>query len=332
MRPIILKGHERPLTQLKYNREGDLLFTTARDKIVNVYDSHNGERLGTYSGHQGAVFSVDVDPTSTVIATGSGDNTVRLWDVRTGKCVHVWKFNASAKFVQFNEDGNLLLVVTEQHMGQQGTIHVFDVVCDVEAKQSEEPAFKFVCGESKFTVAGWSYLSRYIITGHLDGSVAKYDAKSGELVKSVDVHEKEVTDLQFAPDLTYFITASKDKTAKILDTDNLNIMKTYASDSSLNTAAITPLKDYVILGGGQDAKDVTTTSARQGKFEARFYHKIFEDEIGRVRGHFGPLNNIVVHPAGTGFASGSEDGYVRVHHFDKSYFDFLYDAERMRME
>jgi translation initiation factor 3 subunit I len=39
--------------------------------------------------------------------------------------------------------------------------------------------------------------------------------------------------------------------------------------------------------------DVTTTSARQGKFEARFYHKIFEDEIGRVRGHFGPL---VSHP------------------------------------
>lgn len=36
--------------------------------------------------------------------------------------------------------------------------------------------------------------------------------------------------------------------------------------------------------------DVTTTSTRQGKFEARFYHKIFEEEIGRVRGHFGPLS------------------------------------------
>lgn len=34
---------------------------------------------------------------------------------------------------------------------------------------------------------------------------------------------------------------------------------------------------------------VTTTNARQGKFEARIYHKIFEEEIGRVRGHFGPL-------------------------------------------
>ena len=67
-------------------------------------------------------------------------------------------------------------------------------------------------------------------------------------------------------------------------------MKTYIADTPLNSASITPKKDFVILGGGQAAMDVTTTSARQGKFEARFYHKIFEEEIGRVRGHFGPLS------------------------------------------
>lgn len=64
-------------------------------------------------------------------------------------------------------------------------------------------------------------------------------------------------------------------------------MKTYVADTPLNSASITPKKDFVILGGGQAAMDVTTTSTRQGKFEARFYHKIFEEEIGRVRGHFG---------------------------------------------
>lgn len=112
---------------------------------------------------------------------------------------------------------------------------------------------------------------------------------------------------------------------------NLAIMKTYVADTPLNTAVITPKKDYVILGGGQAAMDVTTTSARQGKFEARFYHKIFEDEIGRVRGHFGPLNTIHITPTGTAYASGGEDGYVRVHHFDKSYFDFLYEVEREQL-
>lgn len=84
---------------------------------------------------------------------------------------------------------------------------------------------------------------------------------------------------------------------------------------------------------------VTTTSLRQGKFETRFWHKVFEEEVGRVKGHFGPINtyvfcqsvmvfsaqiksnfSIAVHPNGTSYASGGEDGFVRVHHFDDSYF------------
>ena len=108
--------------------------------------------------------------------------------------------------------------------------------------------------------------------------------------------------------------------SQLVSTDDLQILHTYVTDTPLNSAAITPVKDFVILGGGQAAMDVTTTSARQGKFEARFYHKIFEEEIGRVRGHFGPLNYVAVHPKGTGYCSGGEDGYVRVHHFDESYF------------
>ena len=46
----------------------------------------------------------------------------------------------------------------------------------------------------------------------------------------------------------------------------------------------------VLVGGGQEAMNVTTTSSRQGKFETRFWHKIFEEEVGRVKGHFGPIN------------------------------------------
>jgi hypothetical protein len=49
----------------------------------------------------------------------------------------------------------------------------------------------------------------------------------------------------------------------------------------------------ILLGGGQDAMSVTTTSLRQGKFETRFWHKIFEEEVGRVKGHFGPVNTCV---------------------------------------
>lgn len=67
---------------------------------------------------------------------------------------------------------------------------------------------------------------------------------------------------------------------------------------------------------------MTTTSARAGKFEVRIYHKIFEEELGRVKGHFGPINTVAFSPDGRGFTSGGEDGYVRLHHFDPDYFDF----------
>ncbi|KAH0542057.1 translation initiation factor eIF3 subunit [Glutinoglossum americanum] len=330
MRPILLQGHERSLTQIKYTKDGDILFSTAKDHVVCAWFSANGERLGTYHGHQGALWTVDVDPSTTLLATGAADNTIRLWDVRMGKCLKTWDFPTAIKRVEFSEDGTQLVAVTEQRMGYLGTIVVLDIVVDVNAEQADEPRLRITCEESKATVAGWSYLSKYIIAGHEDGSVSQYDSGTGDLLQNVQVHEEglQVTDLQWAPDRTYFITASKDKTAKILAANNLKILKSYVADTPLNTAAITPKKDFVILGGGQAAMDVTTTSSRQGKFEARFYHRIFEDEIGRVKGHFGPLNTIAVHPRGQGYASGGEDGYVRVHHFDKPYFDFMYEVER----
>lgn len=60
MRPILMKGHERPLTFLKYNRDGDLLFSCAKDHNPTVWYADNGERLGTYRGHNGAVWCCDV--------------------------------------------------------------------------------------------------------------------------------------------------------------------------------------------------------------------------------------------------------------------------------
>lgn len=47
--------------EIKYNAEGDLLFSASKDHVVNVWHSHNGERLGTYDGHNGTVWSIDAD-------------------------------------------------------------------------------------------------------------------------------------------------------------------------------------------------------------------------------------------------------------------------------
>lgn len=114
-----------------------------------------------------------------MIASGSADNTIRLWEIKTGRLLKTWEFPTAVKRVEFNEDGTQLLGVTEKRMGHLGSIVVLNVVPDVEAEQSDEKEITIVCDESKATVAGWSYLSKYIIAGHEDGSVSQYDAKVG---------------------------------------------------------------------------------------------------------------------------------------------------------
>jgi translation initiation factor 3 subunit I len=135
-------------------------------------------------------------------------------------------------------------------------------------------------------------------------------------------------DIQFGKYKEYFITASKDHSAVIYDTSTLEEFRRFDTERPCNAAAISPIKPHAMMGGGQDAMAVTTTSARQGKFETRFFHLVFEDELGRVKGHFGPINTLAFHPDGTGYASGGEDGYVRIHKFDADYFEFRYAEEK----
>jgi len=82
MKPLMLQGHERAITQIKYNREGDLLFSAAKDSKPNVWWSLNGERLGTFNGHGGVVWCLDVDWQSVNLITGGGDSSCRLWDLK----------------------------------------------------------------------------------------------------------------------------------------------------------------------------------------------------------------------------------------------------------
>ncbi|KAF9976471.1 translation initiation factor eIF3 subunit [Actinomortierella ambigua] len=325
MRPILLQGHERSLTQIKYNREGDLLFSVSKDHVVNAWFSHNGERLGTYEGHIGAVWTVDVNTTSTLLASGSADNTAKLWDVSNGKCVKSWEFKTAVRRVAFSEDDKYLLIITEPRMGFPATVQIFNVEAGVEGEHSNEPVMIVHPEGPKITVAAWSALNKYIVAGRENGSVALIDAQTGKVVSSNTVHEETLTDLQMSTDRTYFITSSKDKTAKLIETLTLRVLKSYSTDTPLNSAAIMPKhQEFVVIGGGQEAMDVTRTSARQGKFECRFWHKVLEEEVGRVRGHFGPINTIAIHPDGRSFASGGEDGYVRVHHFDDDFFTFKF--------
>src|SRR5260221_13436701 len=61
------------------------------------------------------------------LVSGSADNTLRLWQVSNGKCLFTWEFPTAVKRVAFNEEGSQIVCITEQRMGHQCAIRVFDI-------------------------------------------------------------------------------------------------------------------------------------------------------------------------------------------------------------
>jgi len=267
------------------------------------------------------VFDCDVTFDSSRLITGSADTTVKLWNVETGKELYSFNLQSSVVSVGFAHGDHMILAVQDQQgRGVVSSINLYNIKDDT-SQQSHEPVRELLCKESPITVALWGTLNQTIISGHRDGSIRIWDTESGAVMRTITEHKGEIKSLQFSKDRTMFISASADKTAKLFDVKDLAVMKTYTSDRPLNAACISPVFNHVIVGGGQQAIHVTQTDQRAGHFEADFHHLVYADYMGSVKGHFGPINALAFSPDGKSFASGSEDGYVRLHLFDESYFN-----------
>lgn len=320
MKPFVLYGHDRPLTWVQYSREGDLLFTCAKDHFPMVWYAETGERLGIYVGHTGSVWHLDVDFHCRLMLTGAADNSTKLWDVQTGKELYHWAENTPVRCVNFALGSKMFLCATDKLMGYDACVKIYKL--DPERQDDFKEPIKVLTGnlhKNKVTMARFSQNNKTIITAGDDGWLKEWDWQKGECIREEQVHNKGIKTWQYDKTGKWIVTASQDMTCKLIDVTTFKVVKSFQTTANVNAACISPVENHVIIGGGQEAMDVTTSDARAGKFEARIFETIHGDEIGTVKGHFGPLNALAFAPGGDGYTSGGEDGTVRIHHFDQSY-------------
>ncbi len=69
-----------------FSSDGQLLFTAGRDGVIRCWDIKQGECVAELLGHQGAVWTLSLDPEGHLVS-GSFDATVRVWEIRSGRCI-----------------------------------------------------------------------------------------------------------------------------------------------------------------------------------------------------------------------------------------------------
>lgn len=71
--------------------------------------------------------------------------------------------------------------------------------------------------------------------------------QTGKVLEENKIHDATINDLQLSADGSHFVTASNDRTAKLVDTVTLEELKVYQTDRNVNSASLSPIYDHVCL-------------------------------------------------------------------------------------
>lgn len=91
------KAHDKDINAIDINHNSTLFATASQDRTVKIWSVETGETVGVLRGHRRGVWTVKFAPKDTpqingsgnrgLIATGSGDKTVKIWSLTDYSCL-----------------------------------------------------------------------------------------------------------------------------------------------------------------------------------------------------------------------------------------------------
>lgn len=86
-----IDAHSMPIRSISFDPSDDQsIWSSSDDHLIRSFDPESGEGTGTLVGHTGIVPCFDVAPNNFILASGSGDESVRLWDKRNFATIHTF--------------------------------------------------------------------------------------------------------------------------------------------------------------------------------------------------------------------------------------------------
>ena len=160
------------INDIKYSPDNSLLAVSTTIGIW-LHKANSGQVLALLKGHTKATSVLAFSPDGELLASGSDDATIRLWDTTTYQSIRTLKTNGYVTAIAFSPNGKTLATVSVKKI-------------QMWHMRTLQPIFIISQGDSTVTDLVFSPDGKSLASASIDDSIKLWDAKTGQLKINFD--------------------------------------------------------------------------------------------------------------------------------------------------
>jgi WD40 repeat protein/nitrous oxidase accessory protein NosD len=314
------------------------VYAQVRDGVENVSPTASVSIFlasVSLTGHTNWVNSVAFSPDGRLLASGSRDYTIKLWEVATGSLVRTLEGHTNwVNSVAFSPDGRLLASGSSDRTIKLWEVASGSLVRTLSGHTSDVNSVAFspdgrllASGSDDRTIKLWEVATgslvrtltghegsvrsvafspdgRLLASGSWDDTIKLWEVASGSLVRTLSGHTSDVNSVAFSPDGRLLASGSSDRTIKLWEVASGSLVRSLSGHTDLVRSVAFSPDGRLLASGGCKGGDVDD--------RIQLWDVSSGQRLSLFQGHTGCVNSVAFSPDGRLLASGSGDATIKL--------------------